>query len=269
VLAALHYLALADGIDPWSDPIATIAAHRDWVAGFTSSQRVQTNEVQRSWALLPAFLSLGVSHLDLLELGSSAGLNLVWDRYRFRYGAGEWGRKGAPLELEGDERTPVPASLLSRSIQVVRRRGVDLGPVDAASEAGARLLRCFTWADQPQRLDRLERALAALREDPPELILGDYVELLPELLQDRIESSLLVVYQTSSSQYLTEQRYAELKRALAEAPRPLAWISTRRHTEEEAGVRGGYELELASGPGHAPRLVARMGYHGQWLEWLA
>ncbi len=267
LLGALHYIALAEGVDPWAEPEVAIAERRDWIAEFLATQRVQTNEVQRAWALLPAFLSLGASRLDLLELGPSAGLNLVWDRYRYRYRSGSWGPADAALELAGDEREPVPAGLLERSVDVVRRRGVDLEPVDATTDEGARLLRCFMWADQSARLGRLDRAVAALRLDPPTLIQGDYVDLLPSLLRDRVNGALPVVYQTASTQYLTEERYAELQDALEAAPRPLAWVSTRRHGEEETGSSGGYELEVALWPEHGPLLVARTGYHGQWLEW--
>jgi hypothetical protein len=267
LLGALHYIALAEGLDPWTSPEAVIADRRDWVAEFLATRRVQTNGVQRAWALLPAFLSLGESRLDLLELGPSAGLNLVWDRYRYRYLNGSWGPGDAALELAGEERAPVPAELLERSVDIVRRRGVDLEPVDATTDEGARLLKCFVWVDQVDRLARFDRALAALGSDPPALVQGDYVDLLPSLLRDRADGALTVVYQTASTQYLSAERYAELQHALAAAPRPLAWISTRRHEEEEAGLSGGYELEAALWPEHGPALVARTGYHGQWLEW--
>ena len=49
------------------------------------------------------------------------------------------------------------------------------------------------------------------------------------------------------------------------AEEPLG-ISTRRRHERESDLDDGYELELAVRP-DAPRLVARMGFHGQWLEW--
>ena len=48
---------------------------------------------------------------------------------------------------------------------------------------------------------------------------------------------------------------------------PLAWISTRRLFERET-ERECYELELAHWPDEGPRLVALLGFHGQWLEWL-
>ncbi len=268
LLAALHYLALSDGVDPWTDAVATVAEHADRVARFVSEQAIQTNEVQRAWSLLPAFLSLGEASLDLVELGPSAGLNLVWDRYRYHYARGSWGRDDASVELSGEERAPVPAELLEREIQVRRRRGIDRSPIDASDDEGARLLTCFVWADQSERLARLAGAIAALRADPPELLCGDYVELLPTMLADRIDGALTVVFQTASTQYLSEEHYTELLRTRHASERPLAWISTRRHSEEEDGSHCGYELELAFWPEHGPRRVARMGYHGQWLEWL-
>ena len=82
--------------------------------------------------LLPCFLDVarraGVEIIDLLELGSSAGLNLLWDRYRYRYEAGTWGATNAPLSLSGEER-PVPRSCCVRP-RVRHRRGVDLSPID-------------------------------------------------------------------------------------------------------------------------------------------
>src|SRR5581483_2233042 len=235
---------------------------------FVREQSVQTNEVQRTWALLPAFLALGHAELDLIELGPSAGLNLVWDRYRCRYEAGSWGAAGAALELQGEERLPVPASLLGRRVRVRRRRGVDRRPIDATTEEGARLLRSFVWADQDARLRRLDRAIEALRAAPPRLVAGDYVDALPELLADRVDGALVVVFQTASTIYLPAERYAALRGALADAERPLAWISTRRRDEMESQLEEGFELELACWPEQPPRVVARMGYHGQWLEWL-
>jgi hypothetical protein len=268
LLGALHYLVLAEGVDSWSDPGRVVGEHADWISRFLGTQSVQTNEVQRTWALLPAFLALGARDLDLVELGPSAGLNLVWDSYRYRYEAGSWGAESAALELTGEERAQVPGELLARETHVVRRRGIDLSPVDVTTDAGARLLRCFVWADQPHRLERLDRAIEVLRENPPELIQGDYVELLPSVLADREDDALVVVFQTASTAYLTTERYEELRRILDEADRPLAWISTRKPFEEETGLEGGFELELAHWPDRQAELAARMGHHGQWLEWI-
>ena len=270
LLGALHYLRLAGRMASWEWPDVreTLVRERAMLARFVREQNVQTNEVQRSWALLPAFLTLGERALDVLELGSSAGLNLVWDRYAYRYAAGRWGLDDAPLALEGEERGAVPRDLLARRPHVLRRRGVDLNPVDVSNEEAVRLLTCFVWPDQTERLERLCRAIAVLRRDPPQIVRGDYVELLPELLADRKRDALTVVFQTVSTAYLPRGRYERLRQMIAGAHPPVAWISTRRPFEEETELEAGFELELQA-PGEArARLVARMGYHGQWLEWL-
>ena len=268
LLGGLHYLVL-DGRAPgwdWAEVRDTLERERDWLSRFVAEQPVQTNEVQRCWALLPAFLSLGEQPLDLIELGASAGLNLLWDRYRYEYASGSWGPE-AGLRLRGEERGPVPGSLLGRRVDVRRRRGIDLQPVDVRDPDAARLLECFIWPDQAERLERLAQAIDLARHEPPELIRGDYVELLPSLLVDRDPELTTVIFQTVSTVYLEPERYDELRRIVAAADPPAAWISTRRFSEETTGVEGGFELELQVPPAAEPHLVATLGYHGQWLRW--
>ncbi len=224
---------------------------------------MQTNEVQRAWALLPAFLSVADGRpLDLLELGPSAGLNLVWDRYRYRYATGSWG-DGA-LELAGDDRTPPPAELLQRRVTIARRRGIDLNPVDATTEHGARLLQAFVWADQTERLERLRRAIEALRADPPELLRGDYVESLPSLLRDRTEGAQLVVFQTASTMYVERGGIDRVRSALEQASRdePLVYVGTGTAPDDT-----GFALDVERYPGGGLQRLGVFDFHGEWLEW--
>ena len=198
----------------WDDVGAALDGHVEFLARWCAEQEVQTNEVQRAWALLPAFLTVADGRpFDLIELGPSAGLNLLWDRYRYAYSTGVWGESA--LELSGNDRVPPPAPLFERRVQVARRRGIDRNPVDATSEHGARLLQSFVWADQTGRLERLQRAIDVLRQDPPQLIRGDYVDTLPALLADRIEGVQLVVFQTASTMYLNEAALAAPARRAA------------------------------------------------------
>src|SRR4029077_4718201 len=102
LLGGLPSLVLA-GLASWDDVDAALDDQRDFLARWVQEQVVQTNEVQRSWALLPGFLTAPDGRpFDLLELGPSAGLNLMWDRYRYSYSTGTWGT-GA-LELTGNDR---------------------------------------------------------------------------------------------------------------------------------------------------------------------
>jgi hypothetical protein len=262
LLAGLHYLVLA-GRASWADVDGALEEHAEFLSRWTAEQEVQTNEVQRAWALLPAFLTVADGRpFELLELGPSAGLNLLWDRYRFQYSTGEWG-KGL-LELRGEDRRPPPAELLRRQATVGRRRGIDLNPVDVTSEHGALILQSFVWPDQTERLDRLRRAIEILRSDPPELLRGNYVERLPELLRDRRPDLQLVVFQTASTMYLDAHALERLRSALHGAAReePLVFISTGRAPDDD-----GFALELEHYPDGRSQRLAVFDFHGAWLDW--
>jgi hypothetical protein len=168
LLGGLHALVLS-GCASWDGVDAALEQHADFLAWAVAERPVQTNEVQRCWVLLPCFLELvrrsGCHELDLVEVGPSAGLNLVWDRYRYVYRAGEGGPTAAGLELRGEERRSVPDELLRERPRIGRRVGIDLAPVDVTTEEGALLLKSFVWADQAERLELLDRAIATLRED--------------------------------------------------------------------------------------------------------
>jgi hypothetical protein len=262
LLGGLHYLVLAQQAS-WDDIGSALAEHREFLARWTEEQDVQTNEVQRAWALLPGFLSLADERpFDLLELGPSAGLNLMWDRYRYGYETGAWGT-GA-LELRGDDRTPPPAELFSRRVSVARRRGIDLNPVDVTTEHGARLLQSFVWADQGERLERLRRAIETVREDPPELMRGDYVESLPALLSDRREGTQLIVFQTASTMYLDQGALVKVRAALHDAAQdePLVFLTTGRAPDDD-----GFALEVERYPDGKSTRLAVFDFHGEWLDW--
>jgi hypothetical protein len=247
----------------WDDIDAALVQHREFLTRWTREQEVQTNEVQRAWALLPGFLSVADGRpFDLLELGPSGGLNLMFDRYGYRYSTGTWGE--GSLELSGDDRTPPPAELLQRRVSVARRRGIDLNPVDVTTDHGARLLQSFVWADQTARLERLRRAIDVVRSDPPELMRGDYVEALPSLLADRADGAQLVVFQTASTMYLDEGGTDRLRRALHEAAReePLVFVSTGRAPQDD-----GFALDVERYPDGRTERLAVFDFHGEWLDW--
>jgi hypothetical protein len=278
LLAAVQWLTLSgeagpflEADDGWQAFHAAIEQHGDRIAGFVREQGIQTNEVQRCFVLLPAFLTvsrIAGRPLDLIELGAAAGLNLCWDRYRYRYQAGAWGPTDAALALTGTEGTPVPAELLAGQVVVRRRQGIDLQPVDIRSQAGLRLLESFLLDDRI-RVERLRAAARIVRRDPPEIIEGDYVDLLPELLLSRGDDAQTVIYQKLSSIYLPDDRLARLLEVIDEAGAdgPLAWISTP--TPPEHGERrGDYPVELTIWPGPQSRTVARMNVTGDRLEWL-
>jgi hypothetical protein len=268
LFGGVHYLELSGVVQhPWPKLRGVLEANRDWLARFVAEHPVQTNKVQRSWGLLPGFLTAGDDRpLDLIELGPSAGLNLFWDRYRYRYGDRTWGAKDAPLELSGEAEGGPPPELLAVHVNVRRRTGIDRRPVDVTSDHGARLLEAFVWADQANRLERVQRAIEIARADPPRLMEGDFVEVLPALLAERDLDVLTVVFHSASLMYLREEDRALVENTLEQEGQrgSLAWVSYEYVAPEAMG----FALDVQTWPGERRRL-ARLHGHGNTLEWVA
>jgi hypothetical protein len=130
------------------------------------------------------------------------------------------------------------------------------------------LLRSFVWADQTERLARLDHAVETLRTSPPSLEAGDMVERLPELLAHRLPGALTVVFQTAVRGYLGAEDWKRMLESVDEAGKrfPLAFLSTSRPAPDEHQFWG---LWLRIWPDREKHLIAHAGFHGQWLEWLA
>jgi hypothetical protein len=270
LLGGVHYLVLT-GRASWDRVGDALVDERNFLRGFVAEQRVQTNEIQRCWTLLPCLLDasrrLGASTLDLVELGTSAGLLLALPRLRYQYREGTWGPERAPLELSGEERGPVPASLLHEVPGVRDRVGIDLYPVDVTTDEGSLLLQSFVWADRGDRLQRLRRAIDVHRQDPPEVVQGDFVELLPELLSRRPLDGLTVVLQVAAGGYLSDEGWERLAAVLDEAGHqgPLAYVYAGI-PEPRTDLYWG--LWLTFWPGGEREQIALADFHGAWLDWL-
>jgi hypothetical protein len=270
LLSALHFLVL-DCRASWDRVSEALHEHRDEIREFVARQAVQTNEVQRCWMLLPCFLEVARRYdaetIDIIELGTSAGLNLGWDRYRYHYDAADWGPATAQLEFSGEERRPVPENVLRRTPKVRNRTGVDLNPIDVTDDDGARLLKSFVWADQAARLQRLDEAIAAARANPPSLISGDIAEVLPALLARRRDETLTIVWQTAVLGYLPEDRRRLVYEALAAGGDggPVVLVGTSAAND---GSHLYYGLTIQTWPGGNREQLAHADFHGAWIDWL-
>jgi hypothetical protein len=260
LLGGLHYLVLA-GDASWDDPLET---HAEFLREFVREQTVQTNEVQRTWMLLPCFLRaaqlLDVDELDVVELGPSAGLNLVWDGYRYSYQAGEWGPADTALRLTGEERSRIPTALLDVNVRVGRRVGIDLAPIDVTTDEGARLVQCFVWAGQDERFDRLTRAIEVVRADPPELVRGDFAHELPNVLRERPT----LVFQTAAFPYVSDETRAAVRETLSRARAPLVFVTAGRPRGDE---EHGWGMRLEAYPGGVREFIGHADFHGAWLDY--
>jgi hypothetical protein len=172
------------------------------------------------------------------------------------------------VELAGDAQGGPPPELFTKSAEVRHRVGIDREPLDVRDDEDMLLLQCFVWADQEARLERLRRAIEIARRDPPPIVQGDYVELLPELLARRGADTLTLVYHSASTVYVKREDRRRLAETIETAgrDRPLVWISYEL-AEEEIGYEA-FALDVRAWPDGQLRRLARVDGHGNRMRWL-
>ena len=268
LLAAVRYLA---GVQPgYAAFRAVVLDRRAEVAATMLARRTQTNEPARCATLLPVLASLRPP-LALLEVGASAGLCLLPDRYGYDYGTRQIsGHAGAPV-LTCRCLGPVP--LPSRPVDVVWRAGIDLNPLDVTDPDDVRWLSCLVWPGEGDRAERLAAAIDLARRDPPRLIRGDLVERLAETAAGAPRGATLVVFHSVVLAYVSPAKRAEFARAVTALE--AVWLA-QEDPDVVAGLPGFPGAVPAPPPGPTSFLLTRDGRealayadgHGTWIRWL-
>ncbi len=289
LLAAVHYLLLADADDPLArhyrsltpDPAPPAAAwplfrqfclaNRAAITELLRSRAVNTNEIGRAACLMPAFARVarrvGRAHLHFVEVGASAGLLLLWDRYGYDYGEGA---------IAGDARSPVRIHCRRRighpdfhlgEARFGRRIGLDLHPIRLGEPDDRRWLTALVWPDMPARLAYLRHALDLAEHAPPEVRAGDGVALLPEIAAELPAGEPVCVYHAFARNQFDAATRGQFEFALARiaTARPLHHVSLEWESDAAPLLRLASRVDGAV----QETLLARCDAHGAWLDWLA
>jgi hypothetical protein len=247
----------------------TAEVHESFIAEFLKSPP-QTNEVGRSGVLINGFLEVARATglpLAMHEIGASAGLNLNWDRFRYSLAGRTWGDEKSAVHLKPEWQGP--PSPIEASLSVVSRAGCDIAPIDITREESRARLKAFIWPDQPERLNRLEAAMAVALEHPVAVEKEDALVWLRRKLKDRGERAATVIYHSSVWFYMPKEEREAITALIEETGRaattdnPLAWLSFEPHDYSGADM-----LILSLWPGYKKKLLAKAHPHGAWVEWL-
>lgn len=268
LLAAAKYLF--GTARSWAEFRERVEAHWDAVQVVMMARRTQTNEPARCATLLPLLAQLP-QPLALLEVGASAGLCLLPDKYAYDYGDGRviWPTHGddpqAPhFRCTVNERTPVPR----KNIDVIWRAGLDLNPLNICEDGDVRWLHSLVWPGEGEREALLDKALAIARADPPRIVRGDLRHDLGALAASAPNDATLVIYHSAVLNYVADAKERE---AFGEEVRAAGarWVSNEGAGACDLGIErawpaGSYFiLALDKKP------VARTESHGASIEWFA
>ncbi len=233
----------------------------------------QTNEAGRSSNFAAAMLWLadqGVPpHFECLEIGSSAGINLMMERYQYDLGGVSVGPEPGAMRFAPVWKGAPPPD---REIEIVSTRGCDVSPVDLTDPAQALRLKAYIWPEHTIRFERMEAAIEAAKERKPDLVRADAAEFVEtELARPQESGATRVLMHSIVWQYVPEDQQQRVAAAMEEAganatpDKPLAWIALEANRTVHR-----HELRVRYWPGGGEgTLLARSHAHGADIEWMA
>ncbi|GCE31130.1 hypothetical protein KDA_66140 [Dictyobacter alpinus] len=290
-LAAVHYLLLG-GIqhplakfypDLTSSPMilrgvypafrSFCQQYEEQLSEIISTQRVQTNEVCRCACLLPVFeivSQLGRKRpLAIIEIGTSAGLNLLWDQYGYRYGNALYsGVRTSAVQLDcklrGQKVPPLPVELP----EVTLRVGLDLHPLNITNPDAVLWLRALIWPEHKERVTRLQNALEIARQQRPLVMAGDALKLLPGIMANIPADTTLCVFHSFTTNQMSETARNELSNILVTASHTREIFRIAYEATADS-IDPTIDLYLYLKGLENRQTLAHAAPHGNWLEWLA
>jgi hypothetical protein len=283
LMGALHYLVLSgqapalaafypsaggerpvDGV--W--PVALTVIDEHFAQIRTRLHRtVQTNEPGRSAVLFAGLLWLADRHrrpIRLLEVGASAGLNLLADRYCYVVGGRELGDLASPLRFLEPWAPPPPTDLdgAAAALRIASRAGCDLSPLDPSRPDDQLTLLSYIWPDELHRIDRMRAALSVAARDPVPVAAGTGSDWLPGALAAGRDGELTVVWHSVMRQYVEAAEWAAIETALGGRP-GVVRLSMEPAFDQDARM----QLTVHDPAGAEERRLAVCDDHGLPIRW--
>jgi hypothetical protein len=292
LMAAVHQVVLADPSLPLARFYPSVAGddavppdgagpefaalcreRRAEIEATLRTRLVQTNVPGRAVAVRLALAALARrvdGPVAFLEVGPSAGIQLRFDRWAVEVGGRRFGPDPAPLTLRSEWRGVGEVPDLDRLPAIRERLGVDLHPIDATDPAERLWLQALVWPEHRERFAQLDAALAVVAADPPRIIAGDAIDLLPTLDPELPDDIPLVVFHAMVRIHVEPTRRDAFDAAIDRlaARRRLLHVSLEIDSEERRDVSDHHLLALHDSAHGLTRLAFCEG-HGRWIRPIA
>ncbi len=291
LFGAVHYLLLRDPANELAqfyasltrDPAPLDEAFRffrafctrkyDALSLLLRTRRVQTNEVRRCAYLMPAFCI--INHwargkpLALIEVGASAGLNLLFDRYGYDFGEhGRFGDTRSGVLIKSEMRGAAPLGLMHQLPRVTSRVGIDLNPLDITRDDDATWLRALIWPEQRDRSALLKNAITIARSATPQVIAANATDAIGYCIQAAPDDTAVCVFHTHTlNQFSRAARATFAERLNAAAKHRDAMFQLSAEWIDTAHPR--LDLTTWTKGQSVHQTLADCAPHGAWSHWVS
>lgn len=231
----------------------------------------QTNEAGRSASLMAGLMWLSERvgpQFELLELGSSAGINTMMERYAYVLGGVEVGPEDSPMRIAPEWRgNPPPAN----QPEILSIRGCDVAPVDLSDPEAALRLKSYVWPEASERMRRIDAAIELAGQRAPDVVKADAADFVEQALaQPQNDGVTRVLFHSIVWQYVPDESRERIIEAMdragkdATSEKPLAWMTLETNRETFR-----HELRVRYWPGGEEEALLGCAHpHGAWVEWL-
>jgi len=170
---------------------------------------VQTNAINRTAYLMPIVASLFPSDipLNLVDIGTSSGLTLNFDRYQYDYGDHlQWGN--SEVKVKSDILVGQLPSF-QRMANIKRKIGIDQHPLDLKKAENGTWLKALIWPDSGARFIRMNAAIETAKNSEIVLYKADQPAAFRSIIDSLSVAEQLLVYHTHVLyQFTVPQRQA-------------------------------------------------------------
>lgn len=284
LFASVHYLLLAGKEHPlkafYSSMVKTsrdpedafpyfidfCRQHKEEIVHLLKTKSVQTNEVRRCAYLYPVFCyvyDLVKKPLSVIEIGTSAGLNLLWDQFRYSYGTpNRYGCQHSPIHLTSKVRGNTSPSFHTVSPPVVFKAGIDLNIIDLQKKEDYLWLESLIWPEHDERRRIMKDVAEMLKNQTVHLVEGDGVAILDTLVQQAPDNSAVCIFHTHVANQIPEESKQKL----------IAQIEMIGRTRDVFHIYNNMwdpklHLDYYIDGQETKKIVGETDGHGRWFTW--
>ena len=242
--------------------------NRNEIISLLQVKLVQTNEARRCGYLYPVFsyiYNLTKKPLALIEIGTSAGFQLLWDQYSYNYQPEIiYGNSQSDICIQAEIRGDNFPIILETSPPVEQRIGIDLHINDVTNDEDSLWLKSLIWPEHEARRELFNRAVNCMSKNKHEIefIEGDGVECLLKIAEQTPNDAVICVFHTHVANQIPEA----MKYKLLDSIQNIGEKRDIFHIYNNIWD-GKLHLDYFMNKIEHKNIVGETDAHGRWFTW--
>lgn len=241
--------------------------NKEEIRQIMKEKRVQTNGIRRTAYIYPLLSFVSQKHkvpISLVEIGTSAGLHLLVDQYRYSYEGikGEFGEKISDIIIHSKVIKGEIDYDLSQIPEINQRVGIDLNILDLKNESDYLWMKALIWPNHSERIDMLESVKKLVEKEEIIFIEDDVLKVLRQVAERIAKRDVIFIFHTHVANQMTQAQKDSLiqivdsigKNRIVYHVYNNIYDNKLRMEEYIHGARKSYFIGETAG-------------HGEWFEW--